>query len=257
MSSQGEGEAGRGFPVFFTLSFDVGIEFASGKLQKIRVIFSLGLLPCQAAAICGEFLCVSFSRFLSAQSGSSHNHQHTKIRLPPPSIEQPPKRSPLPPHSSNPQYERVSSPPGHTSNQMNAAANVNVDAMNNVDTNISVNTGMSGNSLVAYDNDGMNHHHDASSVDQQQASFASTAVVDINVLTLVSVNDITLGIDSNSPTTITNTHQQQLASRWNERYTQLVAFKNVHGHCNVPLRKERKELGEWVKRVSCSFALEM
>jgi hypothetical protein len=136
---------------------------------------------------------------------------------------------------------------------MNAAANVNVDAMNNVDTNISVNTGMSGNSLVAYDNDGMNHHHDASSVDQQQASFASTAVVDINVLTLVSVNDITLGIDSNSPTTITNTHQQQLASRWNERYTQLVAFKNVHGHCNVPLRKERKELGEWVKRVSCSL----
>jgi hypothetical protein len=88
MSSQGEGEAGRGFPVFFTLSFDVGIEFASGKLQKIPVIFSVGLLPCQAAAIFGEFLCVSFSRFLSAQSASSFlqqpsTHEHT----PPPPID--------------------------------------------------------------------------------------------------------------------------------------------------------------------------
>lgn len=35
--------------------------------------------------------------------------------------------------------------------------------------------------------------------------------------------------------------------RWEERYNELIEYKNTHGHCNVPTKsKENKKLGYWV-----------
>eukprot|EP00980_Cylindrotheca_fusiformis_P011686 scaffold2770_cov104-Cylindrotheca_fusiformis.AAC.7 len=40
------------------------------------------------------------------------------------------------------------------------------------------------------------------------------------------------------------THRRSL--QWNERYQQLLSFKQHHGHCNVPQKwKENKQLGKW------------
>jgi len=37
------------------------------------------------------------------------------------------------------------------------------------------------------------------------------------------------------------------SSKWEERYNELVEFKKVHGHCNVPTKsKENQKLGYWV-----------
>eukprot|EP00580_Thalassiosira_gravida_P003346 CAMPEP_0201603818 /NCGR_PEP_ID=MMETSP0492-20130828/4150_1 /ASSEMBLY_ACC=CAM_ASM_000837 /TAXON_ID=420259 /ORGANISM="Thalassiosira gravida, Strain GMp14c1" /LENGTH=326 /DNA_ID=CAMNT_0048067693 /DNA_START=138 /DNA_END=1118 /DNA_ORIENTATION=+ len=36
-------------------------------------------------------------------------------------------------------------------------------------------------------------------------------------------------------------------SKWEEKYNELVEFKKVHGHCNVPTKsKENQKLGNWV-----------
>ena len=46
----------------------------------------------------------------------------------------------------------------------------------------------------------------------------------------------------------TNTPSKRFNS-WNERYNELVEFKRVHGHCNVPsVYDENPALTQWVKR---------
>ena len=45
-----------------------------------------------------------------------------------------------------------------------------------------------------------------------------------------------------------------LESRWQERYADLITFKQKHGHCNVPLRDpENKTFGLWVYNQRCLY----
>ena len=40
----------------------------------------------------------------------------------------------------------------------------------------------------------------------------------------------------------------EIGSLWQKRYDELIAFKQQHGHCNVPrIFEENKSLGVWVK----------
>ena len=45
---------------------------------------------------------------------------------------------------------------------------------------------------------------------------------------------------------------------WLQRYKQLVAFKQVHGHCNVPQSyKPNKQLAHWVMKQRMEYKLMM
>jgi sulfur transfer protein SufE len=47
-----------------------------------------------------------------------------------------------------------------------------------------------------------------------------------------------------APSAAETTHRRSM--QWNERYQQLLEFKDQNGHCNVPQKwKENKQLGKW------------
>jgi hypothetical protein len=43
---------------------------------------------------------------------------------------------------------------------------------------------------------------------------------------------------------------------WQESFTELAAYRKIHGHCNVPKNcSENTKLGKWVSRQRCHYRL--
>jgi hypothetical protein len=42
-------------------------------------------------------------------------------------------------------------------------------------------------------------------------------------------------------------YKKAIDEKWKQRFDELVGWKDIHGHCNVPQKSDQKELSSWVK----------
>lgn len=74
--------------------------------------------------------------------------------------------------------------------------------------------------------------------------------------TVVSANSASTSISSDDSVAAANRSQQ--STRWNQRFQELLEYRNQHADCNVPyLWPHNRPLSEWVKRQRHQFKLKM
>eukprot|EP00980_Cylindrotheca_fusiformis_P011722 scaffold2784_cov109-Cylindrotheca_fusiformis.AAC.1 len=73
-----------------------------------------------------------------------------------------------------------------------------------------------------------------------------------------SVSNASASSNSSEVDAAAISNRSQQSSRWNQRFQELLDYKNRHGDCNVPyLWPHNRPLSEWVKRQRHQFKLKM